>query len=98
MLKDRMIIWILEYILGGMLVVVPLSSLVVGRLTWSYPHTWATKLFVTSLGVILISCASSMRQRILLAGRIDRLAGQMQEYCTSSHTLTESKNQIEENE
>lgn len=97
MLKDRMIIWVLEYILGGTLVVVSLSSLVVRRLTWSYPHMWATKLFVASLGVILISCASSMRQRILLAGRIDRLAGQMREYCTSSQELTESKSQINEN-
>jgi len=77
MLKDRTIVWILEYVFGGILVVVPLASLVLRRLAWSYPHTWATKLFVTCLGVILISCASSMRQRMILAKRIDKLTEQM---------------------
>jgi hypothetical protein len=41
-------------------------------------YVWTAKLFAACLGVILISCASSMRQRLLLAKRIDKLAEQMQ--------------------
>jgi hypothetical protein len=79
MLNDRRLIWILEYILGGTLVVVPLTSRILCLPALSDAHTWATQLFVVGLGVILISCASSMRQRLLLARRIDKLARQMAE-------------------
>jgi len=74
MCRDRVVIWVLEYVLGGLLVVVPLGALaalggarVDGRL-------WAVALFVVCLGVILVSCASSMRQRMRLETRIDGLA------------------------
>lgn len=77
MLNDRRVIWILEYVFGGALVVVPLASRVVRLPAWTDAYTWATQLFVVGLGVILISCASSMRQRLLLARRIDALAMQM---------------------
>ncbi len=77
MLNDRRIIWILEYVFGGALVAVPLTSRVVRPPAWTDAYTWSTQLFVVGLGVILISCASSMRQRLLLAGRIDALAMQM---------------------
>ena len=77
MLNDRMLIWILEYVLGGTLVVVTLAPRVLWPPTWTEAHIWAAQLFVASLGVILISCASSMRQRLLLARRIDRLATQI---------------------
>ena len=97
MLKDRVIVWILEYVVGGALVVVPLTSLVLHRRTWSYSHMWATKLFVASLGVILISCASSMRQRILLAKQIETLTGQMKRHLPSSEESTQAKTQIDEN-
>ena len=63
MLNDRMLIWILEYVFGGTLVVVPLTNRVLCPPAWTDAHKWATQLFVVSLGVILISCASSMRQR-----------------------------------
>ncbi len=74
MFKDKGIIWMLEYIVGGMLVITSLTVLGFRRSTWADAHIWAAHLFVISLGVILISCASSMRQRILLARRVDRLA------------------------
>jgi hypothetical protein len=87
MFNDRVLIWILEYVFGGMLVVVPLTSRVLCPPAWTEADVWATQLFVVSLGVILISCASSMRQRLLLARRIDRLAKQVAEgYGSSSQT------------
>jgi len=84
MLKDRRLIWILEYALGGMLVLVPLTSRVLGPPAWTDAHAWATQLFVVALGVTLISCASSMRQRLLLARRIDALARELAERYRSS--------------
>jgi hypothetical protein len=78
MLKDRMIVWFLEYVLGGVLVIVPLASQLFRRFAWTDAYVWTAKLFAACLGVILISCASSMRQRLLLAKRIDKLAEQMQ--------------------
>jgi len=87
MFNDRRLIWILEYVFGGILVLVPLTPRVLHPPAWTEAHIWATQLFVVSLGVILISCASSMRQRLLLARRIDRLAKQVAEgYGSSSQT------------
>jgi hypothetical protein len=73
MFKDRMLIWILEYMVGGTLVLVPLVHLVFYAPDGADAYNWATQLFIVCLGVILISCASSMRQRMLLARRIDRM-------------------------
>ena len=84
MFKDRAAIWILEYILGGTLAFVPLIGLGLRQTNWTDAHTWATGLFVVCLGVTLLSCASSMRQRMLLAKRIDMLAEQMADGSTSS--------------
>ncbi|GAH82331.1 unnamed protein product [marine sediment metagenome] len=84
MFKDRAAIWVLEYIVGGMLVLVPLIGLGLLRANWTDAHAWAVGLFVVCLGVILISCASSMRQRLFLAKRIDRLAEQMADSSTAS--------------
>mgnify|MGYP001043465763 CR=1 FL=1 len=77
MFKDRMIVWFLEYVFGGALVIIPMTSLAVRRFAWTDAYLWTAKLFVACLGVILISCGSSMRQRLLLAKRIDRLAEQI---------------------
>jgi hypothetical protein len=77
MFKDRAAIWVLEYIVGGMLAFVPLIGLGLWQTDWTDAHTWATGLFVVCLGVTLISCASSMRQRLLLAKRIDLMAKKM---------------------
>ena len=81
MLKDRMIVWFVEYIFGGTLVIVPMTSLAIDRFVRTDVYVWTAKLFAACLGVILISCASSMRQRMLLAKRIDKLAEQI---CTGS--------------
>ena len=77
MFKDRMSVWFLEYVLGGVLVIIPLASQLFCRFAWTDVYVWTAKLFAACLGVILISCASTMRQRLLLAKRIDKLAEQI---------------------
>ncbi|MBA7616826.1 hypothetical protein ES703_24126 [subsurface metagenome] len=77
MFKDKAIVWVLEYIFGGTLVIMPLMGLIFWRPAWIDAKLWAAQLFVVCLGVILVSCASSMRQRMLLAKSIDNLAKQI---------------------
>jgi phosphatidylglycerophosphate synthase len=84
MFKDQTAIWVLEYIIGGAMVLVSLIGLGLSRANWTDAHAWATELFVVCLGVTLISCASSMRQRMFLARRIDRLAEQLADSSISS--------------
>lgn len=94
MFKDRKIVWVLEYIFGGILVVIPLAGLVIRRFVPTDAYTWAAKLFVACLGVILISCASSMRQRMFLAKRIDKLAEEMRARSTSSQESTPAQRNL----
>ena len=77
MFKDRVVVWVLEYIFGGTLIIIPLIGLIVWQAAWIDANLWASQLFVICLGVILVSCASSMRQRMLLAKSIDNLAKQI---------------------
>jgi hypothetical protein len=93
MFKDRMIVWFLEYVFGGMLVIVPLASQLFRRFAWTDSFVWTAKLFAACLGVILISCASSMRQRLLLARRIDKLVEQIQANAAFSQISTEIQGQ-----
>lgn len=79
MFKDKLAVWVLEYIFGGTLVIVPMAGLGIFRHSRMNAYIWAVQLFVVCLGVILISCASSMRQRIRLAKRIETLARQLAE-------------------
>jgi ribose/xylose/arabinose/galactoside ABC-type transport system permease subunit len=87
MFKDKTIIWVLEYTVGGILAFVPLICLRLWQTGWTDAHTWAACLFVICLGVILISCASSMRQRMRLAKRIDTLAEQVADGSVSSQKV-----------
>jgi len=111
MLKDRAVIWVLEYIVGGVLVLVPLAALGFSWFAWQRQppvfaagnpwidaHIWAGYLFVICLGVTLLSCASSMRQRMLLAKWIDSLAKQMQDHCSSLHEPARDENQTDRNQ
>jgi len=77
MFKDKVIVWVLEYILGGALVIMSLMGLIIWQPAWIDAQLWAAQLFVICLGMILVSCASSMRQRMLLAKSIDNLAKQI---------------------
>jgi hypothetical protein len=74
MFKDRTVIWVLEYIVGAALAFGLLICLYLWKPNWTDAHTWATGLCVVCLGVTLISSASSMRQRLILAKRIDLMA------------------------
>lgn len=95
MFNDNPVVWVLEYIFGGALVVVPITSLALWRPAWMDTHIWTAHLFIVCLGVVLISCASSMRQRILLARRIDRLAEEMRERSASSQKSGARENETE---
>jgi hypothetical protein len=77
MFKDRVVVWVLEYIFGGTLIIIPLMGLIFWEPARIDAKLWAAQLFVICLGVILVSCASSMRQRMLLAKCIDNLAKQI---------------------
>ena len=75
MFRDKTAVWVLEYIFGGILVVVPMTKLWLWRERLVDGRLWSAGLFVVCLGVILIACASSMRQRMFLSRRIEKLAG-----------------------
>ena len=94
MFKDKTVVWVLEYLLGGTLVLVPLAVVGFWLPEWIDARIWAVQLFVVCLGVVLISCASSIRQRMLLAKRIDTLAEQIRDHCASSQesAATEDRN------
>jgi len=79
MFKDRVLVWVVEYIVGGALVVAPMLGLFFWRPGLMDTYIYTVQLFIVCLGVVLISCASSMRQRMLLARRIDALAEQLTE-------------------
>ena len=83
MFKDRALIWILEYVFGGALVLIPLADMVFRLSVRTDAHIWAAHLFVVCLGVILISCSSSMRQRMLLARRLYVLTKQLEKLGTA---------------
>jgi len=91
MFKDRLVVWVLEYVFGGVLVVVPMTGLVFWRLAWMDAYLCTVQLFVACLGVVLISCASSMRQRMLLAKRIDALAEQVRELSGATRESAEAQ-------
>lgn len=84
MFKDTVVVWVLEYIFGGTLVLLPLAALSLWQVSWVDIRIWTAELFIVCLGVTLISCASSTRQRMLLAKGINRLAQQMRDHCISS--------------
>jgi len=93
MLKDNVVVWVLEYVFGGALVVAPMTGMVIRRRVSIDSYTWAALLFVACLGVVLISCASSMRQRMLLAKRIETLTEQIQApYAASQESAADSEN------
>ena len=79
MLEDRKSVWISEYVFGGLLIVIPLLSLVLWPICSFGSCLFAVGLFIICLGVVLVSCASSMRQRMILAGRIDEISRQMKD-------------------
>jgi len=83
MFKDRALIWVLEYIFGGALVLISLVDMGFRVSVRTDAFIWAAHLFVVCLGVVLISCSSSMRQRMLLGRRLDMLTKQLEKTATA---------------
>jgi len=73
MLKDKKVLWVVEYIIGFILLVAVIPLIVHPQPGWSEAHGWAYLLFLISVSIILLSCASAMRQRMQLAERIAEL-------------------------
>jgi len=87
MFKDRTVIWVLEYVFGGALILLPLMGLSLCQVNWTCSFLWTMGLFLICLGVILVSCASSMKQRMFLAKRVDMLAKQLADSSGSSDKI-----------
>ena len=73
MFKDRKFIWVLEYLIGLGLLAVIMPSIVRPHPGWSSAHSWAYLLFIACAGVVLVSAAGSMRQRMQMVKRIEQL-------------------------
>jgi hypothetical protein len=72
-------IWVLEYLIGIGLLVAALPFIVQPQPGWSAAHTWAYLLFMACAGIVLISSASGMRQRVELSKRITELENKLNE-------------------
>jgi len=73
MLTDRKLIWVVEYVIGLVLLASTMPFIVHPRPGWSDAHGWAYLLFIACAGIALLSSASEMRQRMQLAQRIAKL-------------------------
>ena len=73
MLKDRKLIWVLEYVIGLGLVAVTLFYVARSHPKWNEAYSWAYLLFIACSGIVLLGCASAMRQRMNLSERIANL-------------------------
>ena len=71
MFRDRLAIWVAEYILGGLLIVGPLAVLIARRPSLNAEAGfWSINLFVVALGVILVASGSAMRRRLAMARQL----------------------------
>jgi len=77
MSKDKTFIWILQYLFGFVLITAVVPAAIYAQPKWTDAHVWASELFAVGLGVVLVSCGSSMRQRMTMSKRIDDLAEQI---------------------
>jgi hypothetical protein len=73
MFKDRKFIWVVEYFIGLVLLAIIMPSILRPHPGWSEAHGWAYLLFIACSGIILISAAGAMKQRLKMAKRITEL-------------------------
>ena len=73
MFSDSKVVYICEYVIGFTLLIVVLPFLVAPTPGWSNAHWWAYLLFIVNAGFTFVSCASEMKQRMELLGRIKNL-------------------------
>jgi hypothetical protein len=90
MLKDRKLVWVVEYIIGIVFLVAVMPFIVHPQPGWSDAHGWAYLLFIACAGITLISSASGTRQRLELSERIKKLE-QMVEGQKSAQKPTHSE-------
>ena len=88
MSKDRTAVWVMEYLCGFLLLTTVVPAVLYARPDWSDAHVLAVELFAIGLGVSLVSCASAMRQRIIMTRRIDQLVEQIK---ASQHERTSAQ-------
>jgi hypothetical protein len=91
MFKDKKFIYVIEYIIGFSLLIAVLPSMLHPHTGWSEGHWWAYLLFIVNSSFILVSCASSMRKRLALARRIEKLEKAVEDLKhPGNHTDTDS--------
>jgi len=73
MFNDNKSLWVTEYAIGIVLLVASLPLILTPQPAWGSAHGWAYLLFIACTGIMLVGCASAMRQRIQLADRIEKL-------------------------
>ena len=79
MFSDKKSTWVAEYIIGLSLLVVISPAILRPNTNWSMAYSWAYLLFVACSGIILVSAAGSMRQRMKLEERINKLERMLQD-------------------
>ncbi len=91
MFKDKKSIWVIEYIIGLGLIVL-ISPLILRPNThWSMAYGWAYLLFVACSGIILVSAAGAMRQRMKLEERIAKLERMLENQETQKQPQSETE-------
>jgi hypothetical protein len=73
MLKDRKLIWIVEYVISIAFLAAAMPLIIHPQPGWSDAHGWAYLLFIACSGITLLGSAGSMRRRMKLAERITKL-------------------------
>ncbi|MCJ7729075.1 MAG: hypothetical protein MUO27_04250 [Sedimentisphaerales bacterium] len=73
MLKDKKLVWMVEYVIGFILLVAVMPFIVHPQPGWSEAHGWAYLLFIACSSITLISSASGTRQRMKMDERIAKL-------------------------
>ena len=80
MFRDRLAIWVAEYILGGLLIVGPLAVLIARRPDLNTEAGfWSINLFIVALGVVLVASGSAMRRRLAMVRQLKQVLARTDE-------------------
>jgi hypothetical protein len=96
MLKDRKLTWVFGYAIGIALLVAVLPSIVIPHPGWNGAYWWAYLLFIVCSGITLIGCASSMRQRVELTERLEKLEKTVEALKKQAQSECVQKNKLSE--
>ena len=95
MFSDRKIIVVFEYIIGFCFLIAVLPLFVKPQADLSDARWWAYLLFIVGAGFVLISCASEMKQRLLLSQRLSRIERLIKDL-EDEEVQTQTNNEIKE--